>query len=55
MRVTRPLVETGELFLSDTAPVFMRPVHLAYLSDRADKRFKRALEGLRIVASEKET
>ncbi len=55
MRVTHPLVEAGELFLSEAAPVFLRQVHLAYLSDRSDRRFKRALEGLRIVASEQET
>ncbi len=51
LRVVQPHITSGQLFLSSQAATFVRPIHLAYLANRTDKRFKRALDGLRIVAS----
>ncbi|GAB6054440.1 LysR family transcriptional regulator [Magnetospira thiophila] len=54
LRVVYPYLRSETLFRIDTAEAFTRPVHLAYLADRADKRFRRALDGLRTIAHDQQ-
>lgn len=51
-RVVAPLRAEGRLYDLAGAPAFNRPVHAVYQAGRGDKRFKRALEGLRLVVAE---
>lgn len=51
-RVVAPLRAEGKLSDLADAPCFRRPVHAVYQAGRGEKRFKRALDGLRHVVAE---
>lgn len=53
-RVVAPLRAEGRLFDLPGTPQFRRPVHAVYQAGRGDKRFKRALDGLRFVVAEQD-
>jgi DNA-binding transcriptional LysR family regulator len=52
VRALAPHVAAGAISVNPDAPAFAQPVHLAYQPGRGDKRFKRALDGLRRIAAE---
>ncbi|GGO87997.1 LysR family transcriptional regulator [Marinobacterium nitratireducens] len=51
-RMTRELVEAGQLWPVADAPLISLPVYLVYPQDRNDDAMKTAIEGLRLLSAE---
>ena len=50
-RIVRPFVESGELHVIESIPVFDRPAYTVHLESEDSARFEAALQGLRYVVS----
>ena len=51
LRIVRPFVEDGELYVIDSVSAFDRPVYTVHLETEDSARFEAALQGLRYVVS----
>ncbi|HEY0635965.1 MAG TPA: LysR family transcriptional regulator [Gammaproteobacteria bacterium] len=51
-RMVTPLIEAGRLWLIPDTPAFSLPAYLVYSQDRRDPSMHRALEGLRLLATQ---